>query len=372
MKHLVLVLFLFFPLQSLSAQSIQVDPVSDHSSNNLNTFPTQSGVFSATQNQITLQGGGEEITVQTPISYSLSVKGSKVGVIAFDGDLSSTIYDHSGVKLTSQSLEFFDGSDDTIGMHVLENGGVIARDNVANFTFFDAAGDQIFSVSNSSQSPDGEQASGWATDRSGSTIVLYNPEIRRGDESASRATLVFGEEDTFVFYENNSRTISSLNVDPDGRFITLISKAEGTDDAVSVYDRFGNELYSMETEMDLNGVNLSGDGGYLTIFSGSRVQVYDTQTSERLGSSTARSSVVFGTYHPEDEIVMTLNGAEQNGEISDPELVAVHLGQRQISRQDVGHSLSFLNRSQLQIERSGSHSYLLSGVNRPLNISTQF
>lgn len=372
MKHLVLVLFLFFPLQNLTAQSIQLDPVPAHSSNNLNTFPTQTGVFSATQNRVTLQGSGEELTVQTPISYSLSVKGSKVGVMAFDRGLKSTLYDHSGVMLTYQTLEFFDGSDNTIGMQVLDNGSVIARDNVANFTFFDASGDQLYSVSNSSQSPDGEQASGWSADRTGSTVVLYNPEIRRGEQSASRATLVYGEGDTAVFYEDKSRTIASLNVDPAGRFITLISKEDGTDDLVSVFDRFGNSLFAMETEMDLNGVNLSGDGAYLTIYSGSRVQVYNTQTNERLGSSTARTGIVFGTYYPEDEIVITLNGNERNGEISDPELVAVHLGQRQISRQDVGHSLSFMDRSYLQIERSGAQSYKLNGVNRPLNISTQF
>lgn len=373
MKLLFFISLTFFMSGILSAQSVSVQVDPQYSSNNSSTFPVQDGIFVRTDNQIRVEGGAANAEYQTPISSNVSVEGYKIGVINFDGQLMKRTVDHTGVELSATELEFFDSSDQTLSLHQLLTGKSIARDNVANFTFFDADGEQVFSVSNSSQSQEGEQTSELATSRLGTTVVLYNPEIKRGSSSASRARLVYGEENNEIFIDEGDRIISFMDVTDSGSFITAITRRNGTDDQLSIFDRFGNEIYQLNSDMDLKGAVLSENADFLTIFSQSRVQVYNVLTGERLGSSTSRSPIVQATYFAEDEVVLLLNGNESNdGTINDPGVTAVHLGLRQIARDDINTTLSILDVDKLKVEREGPNSYLLKGVNKPVNLTVNF
>lgn len=372
MKLLFLLSLSFFLSNNLSAQSISVQIDQIYSSNNLTTFPIKDGDFVKTNSLIRVDGNTESVEYQTPIFSDVSAEGAKIGVINFDAQLVKRTIDHSGVELSTTELEFFDSSDPTIALHQFKSGKSIARDNVANFTFFDADGKQVYSVSNSAQSQDGEQTSELATNQLGSTVVLYNPEIRRNGSTASRARLVFGEEENEVFLDKNDRVISFLDVTKSGSFITAITQSESSNDEIVVFDRFGNEVFQMRSEMDLKGAVLSDNADYLTVYSQSRVQVYNVLTGERLGSSTSRSPIVKATYFSEDEVVLLFNGTENGDTINDPGVTAVHLGLRQIARNDINATLSALDMKDVKIEREGVSSYKVHGVNQPVNLTVNF
>lgn len=372
MKLLFLISVSFFMCNILSAQSISVQIDPQHSSNNSSTFPIQDGILVKTDNQIRVEGETDNVEYQTPISSNVSAEGYKIGVINFDRQLTKRIVDHTGIELSATELEFFDSSDQTISLRQLITGKSIARDNVANFTFFDADGEQVFSVSNSSQSQEGEQTSEMAISRMGSTVVLYNPEIKRGESSASRARLVYGPEDNEIFLEEGDRTISFLDVTDSGSFITTATSSGNSDDQLRIFDKFGNEIFQMNTDMELKGAVLSENADFLTVFSQSRVQVYNVLTGERLGSSTSRSPIVKATYFAEDEVVLLLNGSESGNSISNPGVTAVHLGLRQIARNDINTNLAMLDLEKLKIKREGANRYLLKGVNKPVNLTVNF
>ncbi len=372
MKLLFLISMTFFLSNILSAQSISVQLDQQYSSNNLSTFPIKSGVFVKTENLIRVESSTDNTEFQTPISSNVSIDGIKIGVLNFDGQLMMRTVDHTGVELSTTELEFFDSGDQTISLHQFASGRSIARDNVANFTFLDADGEQLYSVSNSAQSQDGEQISEWATSRLGSTVVLYNPEIRRSGISASRARIVFGEEDNEVFLNEEDRIISFLDVTESGSYITAITRNGNTNDQLTIFDRFGNQVYQMSSDMELKGAVLSANADYLTVYSQSRVQVYNVSSGERLGSSTSRSSIVKATYFPEDDVVLLFNGNERGETIHNPEVTAIHLGLRQIARNEINANLSVLDMKKLNIEREGTNTYLLRGVNRPVNFTVNF
>lgn len=372
MKLLFLLSLTFFISNILSAQSISVQVDQQHSSNNQSTFPIKGGVFVKTDSQIRIEGNTGNAEYRTPIYSNVSQNGIKIGVIIFDGKLMKRTVDHTGLELSATELEFFESSDQTISLHQLASGKSIARDNVANFTFFDADGAQVYSVSNSAQSQDGEQVSELATNTLGSTVVLYNPEIRRGGRSGSRAQLIYGEENTEVFLDERERIITFLDVTDSGSYITAITRSSNTDDQLTIFDRFGNEIYQMNLDMEVKGVMLCEKAEYVTVYSQSRVQVYNILTGERLGSSTSRSSIVKATYFPEDEVVLLFNGNERNGAINNAGVTAVHLGLRQIARNDINTSLSVLDMKNLKIEREGVNSYTVKGINRPVNFTVFF
>lgn len=372
MKLLFLISLTFFLSNVLSAQSISVQVDPQYSSNNQSTFPIKDGVFVKTDNLIRVEGGVESTEYQTPIYSNVSPDGIKIGVINFDGQLMKRTVDYTGQELSSTELEFFESSDQTISLRQLPSGKSIARDNVANFTFFDADGKQSYSISNSAQAQDGEQASGLATNDLGSTVVVYNPEIRRADGSASRARLVFGQEDSHIFLEEGDRTISFLDVNDSGSFITVITQNQNSDDQLTVFDRFGNEVFQIDSDMELKGAHLTDNADFLTIYSQSRVQVYNVLTGERLGSSTSRTPIVTASYFADDEVVLLFNGSENGSSIHNPGVTAVHLGLRQIARNDINANLSMLDINKLKIERVGASSYLLKGVNQPVNLRVNF
>lgn len=372
MKLLFLISLSFFLSNILFAQSISVQIDPQYSSNNQSSFPIKEGVFMKTDNQIRVEGGIENIEYQTPIYSNVSADGLKIGVINFDGQLMKRTVDHTGLELSATKLEFFESGDPTISLHQLASGRSITRDNVANFTFFDANGEQVYSVSNSAQSQDGEQTSEMAISRFGSTVVLFNPEIKRGNSSASRARLVFGPENHNLFLDEGDRNISFLDVTESGNFITAITRNQNSDDQIIIFDRFGNKVFEMGSDMELKGAALTESADFLTIYSQSRVQVYNVLTGERLGSSTSRTSIVKAAYFADDEVVLLFNGSEKGSNIRNPSITAVHLGLRQIARNDINTNLSALDVKKVKIEREGANSYLLKGVNKPVNLTVSF
>jgi len=361
---------LTFTVTGYSQQlSVEFDP--DHSGNSQSEFPLSHGVLTSGSSSYSFGSGDQRVEIITPITFGISSKGSKIGSVNFNGELIASVYEASGAKLTETEFEFADATDETIRLHMLNSGGFVLRDNVANFTLVDAAGNSGYTFSNSSQSPGGEQPSGFSSSLHGETVVVYNPVIQRNGERGSRASIVPGNGEVESFYQSSSRIISDLSVTPNGLFIKMITTSGNGDKTVHVYDRFANNLFEMDMEIDAAGMSLTQDGQYATVYSSNRVQVYRTTDGERLGSSTSRTSLLHADYFPEDNTVISIGGRVNGGVISSPEVTIVDLERRQLDRSPANGAIAFMNPTDVRIERSGRGEYRILGINRPMIIRAQ-
>lgn len=352
------------------SQTVNVSTETAYSGNNEGVFPVQGGTIRVSGGQLLLA----ETAVSNLLAWSVSPRGEKVGVL--EGGATPTLLrmESSGESISHSELEFSDPQDETLSVYQFDDGRSVVRDNVANFSFYDAKGDIKYSMSNSAQSPDGERPSEMASDPAGRTVVLYNPVIAYGGNTGSRARLVYGEEDDEIFFEDREREIRSVRISNDGAFITLVA-AGGSGSVGAVYDRFGNQITEIPHDELLTGAELTDDREFLVLHTSRRVQVYRLLTGERIASASTGSSIITAQYLPEDEIIIALCGsAGGSGEISGPSVTAVHVGARQIATSDIiNQGLSLINGTiDVDVQRKRSGEYRITGLNQPLDVETIF
>ncbi len=373
MKLLLSVFLLLFTIFANTAhsQSIQIEIDNQHANLEPGVFKTDSGLMSKQGNTVVIEGNRNYFSYNNPASASFSGNFKKAGLITFGEVPKRITVGHDGNQLSESESEFLDPGDDSIHVLQFDDGRSIVRDNIANFTLYDAAGKQVMTISNSSQSPDGERVSGIKSDPGGRSVVLYNPEIRMGEIKRSRASLINRKnQDLNTFYEAEGRTIDDVIISENGSYILLITKS-GTNHFVTVYDRFGNEIFDLEAEFELRGATITGDGNYLTIYSGGRAQVYNTLSSERLGSASLRGNLVFASYQPEDDTIILLGGEESGMNISNPEVSAVNIGLRQIARGEANAEVTKAGYN-LSVNRTAPNQYTVIGFNKNLLLTTNF
>lgn len=365
MKFLLPLFFLISYSPYLFSQSINIE--SAQSSYSANTFSAGNGTATVSGNQFVL--GSAKIA--NPEAWSFSSSNRRASFLQRSNGINLSSYNADGSALIDQNLEFFNATDNTINTYQFDDGSVILRDNVANFSFLNAKGQTAYQVSNSSGSTDGEQESQLASNPLGTTIVLYNPVIAYGSETGSRAQLVYGDQETNVFFSSREDEIKDVRVSENGEFITIVTVGSGGNTA-TVYDRFGNELFQRTSDEDLIGATLSDQATHLTIYSSGRVQVYEIPSGERLGSASSRSSIIFAGYDPDAQTIIALGGSLNGLRIEEPEITAVSISQREIAREDVPFAISTLDLSRLNISTTDSNSYEISGLNRDLLVDVAF
>lgn len=368
MKYIsFIILFLLFTAPAI-AQSLSITQNPDHSGYNTGTFPTKGSSVSVSGGQYQFA----DVQIFDPASWAISEQKSKLSFLLRRDALQLQTFDDTGVKLIDKNLEFFDPADNTLKIYQFDDGRTVVRDNVANFTFFDAKGERAFVISNSSQSIDGERESQLSADKAGRTLVLYNPVIAYGSETGSRARVVYGEEHIETLFNDTQREIKFLRVSTDGAFISLIATS-GNRDEILIFDRFGNEIFTHTPGGQIQGVTLTEDASYMTTFAGSRMQVYKIPSGERIGSASSQTTIVHATYIPEDETIIGLGGSlSSSGILSSPTATAVHISKRQIAREQVDLPLSIIDETSVEISRVAAGRYKVSGLNRELTIRAQF
>ena len=90
----------------------------------------------------------------------------------------------------------------------------------------------------------------------------------------------------FLFIFSTTRQLRRVHVSNNGAFVALVTAQNGLDDLVKIFDRYGNSITQWEFSQPVEGIEFSQDGRYHTLFSGGRVGVYDSYTSQRVGSSS--------------------------------------------------------------------------------------
>lgn len=367
MKVIFTLIIPLFLIQVATARQISFEIHPDHQAHDMQTFPVNNTRLTVGDGQILF---GETLITQ-PLYWAVSPSGRSIASIDGRGDFGLRVSDSRSYKILHNPLEFFRPDDQTLALYLFDDARSIVRDNVANFSFLSADGTILYSVSNSSGSPEGERESQLASDRTGTTVVLYNPLILRANGNGSRAAILRGEENRILFYESLSDEIKGVEISDNGSFVTLVtSGSEG--DTVLLFDRFGNELFSVTSSDPLSGASLTDDGSYVTLFTSGRMQVYHTESGELLGSASSRSRIIRAVYSPEEQLILALGGTVRGRSITGPTLTAVHTGLRRISREEIPYSLSLLHPGRVEITSEGRGRFVLTGLNRQIKAEISF
>lgn len=256
------------------------------------------------------------------------------------------ISDASGVILKQVDYTFPSNLDPSFLVYGSPSESII-RENIANFLWINRQGKIIHSESNSSGSEDGEVVSELATDPQFRTQVIYNPKIVFGNSMGSSAQIITSKKQTISLHFSTNRQLRGVHVSNNGAFIALVTAQNGLDDLVKVFDRYGNSITQWEFSQPVEGVEFSQDGRYHTLFSGGRVGVYDSYTSQRIGSSSIRgNSILTAAYLPSKNTIVVITAdvnkplIQQTGlkfnvypTVRDLELHQINTVERRISKQ---------------------------------------
>lgn len=355
--------FIVFTLVSVTAfsQSLRISESSSTRSNSAGEFTVAGHQISMSKTSLGFTSGAasSDLNSLTALSGALGINGI-------------TVYEGGGKELYNSSAYELQSGDNSAKVYVKPNGGFIVRENIANFLFFDESGSIEQSISNSSQSTEGESVSELAADPAFKTVVLYNPKIVRDQIEGSRARIVKPNWTTTDIFYSGDRAIRFIKVSENGQLIAVVSYKDGEDDKVDVMDRFGNELETFSFNQTVADLRFSKDGEFITIRSNSRVGVYSLIDGEREGSTSFRSMLHFAEYVPQDNTIIALTADIAGSVLSGVEFHAINVEARAIERQDYNGQLGISDLLSVSLDRTGSNSYSLTGLSKALNLSVSF
>ncbi len=355
--------FIVFTLVSVTAfsQSLRISESSSTRSNSVDEFTVAGHQINLNKRSLGFTSGAvsTDLNSVTALSGALGINGI-------------TVYEGSGKELYNSTAYKLQSGDNSVKVYAKPNGGFVVRENIANFLFFDESGGIEQSISNSSQSKDGESVSELAADPAFKTVVLYNPKIVRDQIEGSRARIVKPNWTTTDILYSGDRAIRFVKVSENGQLIAVVSYKDGEDDKIDVMDRFGNELETFSFNQSVADLRFSDNGEFITIRSNSRVGVYSLLDGEREGSTSFRSMLHFAEYVPEDNTIIALTADIAGSMLSEVELHAINVAARAIERQDYNGRLGISDLLSLNLERTGSNSYSLNGLSKALNLSVSF
>lgn len=358
MKHFLLFSFLLLSISFVNAQSVQVSTAASTKGNQTNEFSLEGG-------KISLQN--------STLAYAtdaISQDVSNSGLAAAVTSSGASVYEADGSELLTGNYEVID--DGSLQIFVSNNGQFVIRENIANFLLYDSFGTVRQSISNSSQSTEGESISEFAADPEFKTMVLYNPKIVMNGQEGSRVRIARKNGTTTDIYNSQDRAVRFVDVTNNGQYIAVVSYKAGTSDEVLVLDRFGNEINSLNFDQSVAGVNIADDGRFVTIRSNGRAAAYYLENGNRLGSTSFRSTLHFAEFIPEDQVIIGLTGTKSGSVLSDVEVHAVNLQARSIARGGINQSFGITDMIPLVISRDGNFRYTVTGLSQALNVSASF
>lgn len=359
MKFTSIVTLLLLLTGSLQAQSLSISSVT---SNNAREYTAGSSKVLFTGRAMLMDGqtfSGVSTDV-APNGMAAVLSAAGASVIEQGAELIKSSYN---IKAGDESAKIYAGTD----------GSFIIRENIANFLIYDSFGKIMKSVSNSSQSTEGESVSELAADPEYRTVVLFNPKIIRNGVAGSRVKLLRADGYTSDIFSSTDRAIRSVDVSANGQFLAVTTFASGTEDRVEILDKFGNSLNTVNFDRDIKGAQISDDGRYLMLYSNGRMAAYSVMNGDRLGSSSVRGGdIIHAEYIPQDDIMLAVIGEQSGNVISNVEFKAVNIRARKIASETFSASLGINDKLPVSLIRNGRYSYRLKGLSRDLNIRASF
>lgn len=370
--HLMRTLILVLLPAITFGQSLNLSVSSPTANNDPSTFLLQNGEISINAPSLRFLSSGK--TASNFNAVGISKDYSVVGLLKAAENGQVVLFNSVGDTLGAFSTISLGSNDPSLAVFPTSRGGALLRDNIVNFTFYNSFGEITASMSSSGETKGGQVISEVAMSGGGETVVIYTPKIRRNGQLGSKAEVMLPDGSFQTIHFSNDRILSNLNVSEDGNFVVAITSAPGTDAAVIIMDKFGNEINTITSDEALIGSSLSADGTFITLYSSQRVLVFSTLTGERLGSTSFRSPVLLADYFPEDNVILTLTGDyyESTGIVNNAEFRAVNLRKRKLSSKEFSGALGFSEVMNPHFVRMRGGEYRLSGANKQITISADF
>lgn len=317
------------------------------------------------------------------INTALQVSGIKSLGISQDHTIYSFIYqkgdslrlfsvESPGKRLINISSSGYEKNDPSLKIYSLNDGRTIVRSNIAHFDLYNQDGTLNNAVSNAAGTAKGETISMLAISPDGTLILAYNPKIFNNNSVQSRIQKINFRSGTIsLFYYNNTMSISDLRISHDGQFILATFK-HGHRSKVVLFDRFGNILRKFSFHYNPDAVVLAHDDKYIAVTYKNHVEVYDILNGRSVGGTYLRSYLFYGTYIPEDHMVLCLAGDYHPGSeiINDVKVYGVDLKARKIGKGTYSASLKWDKGAfSLSISRLRMHHYEIKGFSNPLFLS---
>lgn len=364
-------LILFLIPGVAAAQSLDLSVTPQTSDNNPSTFLLAEDEVSIGSNAIQFLSSGASVEYQ---NLGVSSDYSRVSVLQWtEGEGEIILYNSEGDELYSYSTITL-GDAVSFGIYPFNNGNVLLRDKIANFTFYNTFGQIFTSTSTRSQSKEGEAISEVAMSRGGETIVLYSPKIKRNGNLGSKAKVMTGPKKFDDIFFSSDRYLKNVIVTDDGDIIVAITAKEGTDDQAIIMDRFGNELNRISADEDLIGASVSDGAEYITLYSGGRVMVFSLLSGESQGATSFRTPVFLADYFPADNLILALTGSysERAGTLTGAEIRAINLEKRAITSENIPGPLGFHQAIPARLIRISADNYRLEGGSKQIEIEASF
>lgn len=357
---------------ALNAQSLDISVVNGTGSDGPSTFKLAAGKIKISSSELQFQGATRVTDVA---AYGVSPDHRKVGILRHTAEGGEALlHESDGDTLMRFSTIKLVRDDPSLAIYPLNNGEILIRDNIANFTLYDPFGNVITGASNLTGNRRGQSISETEMDDNGNTILVYTPKIERGDRYGSGARVLEQGNSMRTVYSSTDRFIKFAEVTDDGSLIVFITAKKGTDDRVLIMDRYGNQLNAIETNEDLTGARLSGEGRYVSAYSNRRVLVYNTLTGDRVGSTSFRTSLITAVYFPDDAVILGMTGShyEQSGIMNDLQFHAINLEERSVARKSLAGGLVMKKQIPVRVTRRGTFRYRISGMNKEIELQASF
>ncbi len=370
--HTVRVLmFVLLPLL-VWGQSLNLSVSAPTSNNNPSTFLLDNGKVDISSNTIRFFESGTTINYD---AVGISPDYSIVSILQRTGDRGKiTVLNSKGSKLNAFSTVMLSDDDPSLSVYPANNGDVLLRDNISNFTFYKRGGNIATNMSSSSQSEQGEKISQVAMSDNRKTVVVYSPKIKRDSNFGSKAQLKMSDGSFKEIFFSSDRFLKEVNVSDDGNMIAAITAKSGTNDQALIMDKYGNELNTISTDEDLVNVTFSSDNEYVTLYSTGRVMVHSVLDGNSLGATSFGSSIFLADFFPEDNLILALTGSYSatSGVLSNVEFRAVNLKKRSITSEELSGSLGFSDAIKANFNRTSSNEYQLMGGSKRVQIQANF
>lgn len=278
----------------------------------------------------------------------------------------------AGNALQAVSYSGISGADESLAIYGRLDGGFVLRENVVNFSIYDSFGAFKTSISNSSNSEEGESISELAMDPNGTTIVFFTATVIQNGKKGSVARVVQGNK-AMGFYYSDSREISGVEVSQNGELIGIINHNNGEEYQVEVYDRFGNPISTIPFDREIKGVSFSDNGLNATVFSGGRVGVYTLKNATRIASTSFRGGdLIRAAFFPADNTILGVLGELNGRTVQDMKIRAVNVKSRTIKEQPYDDTLMYSPVMDIMLVRTRAYSYRISGFSRDLSVDITF
>lgn len=365
-------LIVLFPSIVL-AQSLNLSVSAATQSNNRSTFLIDGNKIMITSDRLRFAGSGKTIT--NFVDVNVSVDESIVSVLQQSGDDGTiSVYNAKGKLLTSYGTVTLGNSDPSKAIYSANNGHVLLRDNITQFSFYDTFGNIATSMSSSSQSKQGEKISEVVTSEDQSATVIYSPKIKRNGELASKVQAKRADNNFEQIFYSRDRYLKDVIISDNGDLVVLITAKSGAQDQAVIMDIYGNVLNSISVDDNLKSGAFSSDDGFITLYSSSRVMVYSLLEGDRLGSTSLDGTVFLADYFPKDNLILALTGdyTTGSGVMNDLSFEAINLEQRSIVSKGLSGSVGFTKAITPKLIRVSDDSYKLKGSSKEIRIEVGF